>query len=491
MSDSKLKQAIEELDERWKEVNQLVSALQQDYDNAIGAAERLKSKSELDRKLADRQAIERESSNLRNQKKLQDLHEKLRNEERNGNYPEAIKTAEQIHAQYSDEPRIEEKLTKLREQHAFYQPALETLGNLGIHVAALGMPLYQKIAYALHPKNKRDDLIKILSQPTRQFINGDMDVELYQQFCEVHLSDTALEAPPDTKVDYSDLADQVLSGYTVLFIGTEVADLYDDQRIDEQTLAQELADAIKYQNFQGGLSAIAELYQARPSGKKTLLDSLRQSLPQDAQHFSLYQSLAQTTQHLILVSSAYDCLLEDTFQQAGKPFVEISSIINRRQEYDIGHVVLNYSDDDKDEIVYPQEQLSTLNLLNTHSIIYKIRGTCVDTSGILLTARRDALTLSESSYLDFAENARKMVPNFIAEHLREREILFAGFSPRSWEERLLVRTLLSNRSSSDHMCMRMGNSSDLLEQAFWKKQNVEASDIDFNTLDEHLQEALS
>ncbi len=491
MSDSKLKYTIAELEQRWQDLNQIIVALQHDYDSETRSEERLRIQTRLETQKTDRENVEEKLNELRSKEKLDNLREKLRHEERNGNYLKAIETAEQIHSQYPDETRLAEKLTKLREQHAFYQPALETLGNLGIHVADLGMPLYQKIAYALHPKNKRDDLITLLLQPTQQFINGETDIELYRQICETHLSDTALESSPGLQVKYDDLVEKILSGHTVLFLGTEMADVYGDQRIDEQTLAQQLAQAIPYKEFQGNLATIAELYQLRQGGKKTLLDNLHQSLPQDAQRFLLYQSMAQTEQPLILVSSAYDCLLEETFQQAGKPFVEISSIINRTQNYDIGHVVLNYSDDDKDEIVYPQEQLSTLNLLDTHSIIYKIRGTCVDTTGKQLTARKDALTLSESNYLTFAENARKMVPNFIAEHLREREILFAGFSPRSWEDRLLVRTLLSHRYNSDYLCMRMGDSPDLLEQAFWKKQNVEASAIDFNTLDAHLQEALS
>ncbi|MEZ5479028.1 MAG: hypothetical protein R3E95_16570 [Thiolinea sp.] len=79
-----------------------------------------------------------------------------------------------------------------------------------------------------------------------------------------------------------------------------------------------------------------------------------------------YQTLARTGENLILVTSAYDNLLEQAFLHNGKPFVEMSSIINRTRKYDIGHVVLNYSDDDKDEIVYPQEELSTLKLLDDY-----------------------------------------------------------------------------------------------------------------------------
>lgn len=487
MSNNKLR----DLEQQWQILNNTISGLQADYSHETRSEERQRIQHRLNIKIADRDIIEQDLKAHETAEKLTQLREKLTREERNGSYPQAIETAEQIRSKHPDEPRIEQKIAKLRERQAFYQPALESLGHLGVHIATLGMPLYEKLAFALHPKNKRDDLITVLLQPTQQFLDAEMPLELYQQVCAMHLSDASLETTPGLAVNYPDLVEKILSGDTALFLGTGMADLYDDPRINEQTLAQQLAEAIPYQDFQGNLATIAELYQLRQGGRKTLLDNLHQSLPQDAQRFLLYHSLAQVKQHLILVTSAYDGVLEEAFRQAGKPFVELSSIINRTQNYDIGHVVLNYSDDDKDEIVHPQEKLSTLNLLESHSIIYKIRGTCVDTAAKQLTARKDALTLSESNYLTFAENASKMVPNFIAEHLREREILFAGFRPRSWEDRLLVRTLLGHRYNSDYLCLHMGESSDLLEQAFWKKQNVEASGIDFNTLDEHLQEALS
>ena len=491
MASSKLILAIDEQEQRWQALNSAIRALRLDLDLETRSEERLRLQQKIDTKKADQDAVEDELRKLQVKSDLIKLREKLLNEERNGSYLQAIETAEKIRSQHPQETRIDQKIEKLHERQAFYQPALEALGNIGIHIASLGMPFYEKLAAALHPKNKRDDLITLLLPPTQQFLEGQIDPDLYKQLCNSHLENVGKKTSTNLKVDYADLGEKILTGHTVLFLGSEMASFYNDESIDESTLAQQLADAVPYQDFTGNLSTIAELYQLRQGGRKALLDNLHSSLPQDTKHFLLYQSLAQAKQHLILVTSAYDGSLERAFIQSEKPYVEISSIINRTQNYDIGHVVLNYSDDDKDEIVYPQEQLSTLNLLDTHSIIYKIRGTSVDTADKQLTARKDTLTLSESNYLTFAENAGKMVPNFIAEHLREREILFVGFSPSTWEDRLLVRTLLSHRYNSDFLCMRMGSSDDMLEKAFWKKQNVEASDIDFNRLDDTLQEALS
>ena len=492
MPHNKLQQKIQDLTEHWYEINAIITGLDGDYTNETRSDERRRIQQRIDQHMTRRADIEHELSALEKQQRLGELRRKLSNEERNGSYRQAIETAEKIIQVYPDETQgLQAKITQYREKLEFYQPALEALGQLNLHFADLGASFHEKLVHALHPKNKRDDMIRLLLPTTQQFLQQQMPVELYKQLCETILTNSKDKTETSLAVDYADLSEKILGGHTVLFLGNGLPELYQQGGSNEQALAKQLAESIAYQGFQGNLATIAELYQLRPGGKKTLLDDLQRSLPQEASRFILYQALANTTEHLILVTSAYDRLLEETFLQAGKPFVEMSSIINRTQNYDVGHVVLNYSDDDKDEMVYPQEQLSTLNLLEDYTVIYKIRGTCANTSGSQLTARKDALTLSESNYLTFAENARKIIPNFLAEHLREREILFVGFSPRSWEERLLARTLLNRRDNSDYLCLRMGEATDPLEAAFWKKQGVEATDIELSLLDAHLQEAIS
>lgn len=492
MSDKNRKQALQDLQDNWQALSQQIAAMQKELLLTSYSERQFELEQKLKDKQANLQGIDQQIQRLVDEEELEKLRTQLFQQKRNGNFTEAIKTAETILAKNPQEPRIQQEIGQLQEKQSFYQQALQLLGQLGARIIELNMDFYQELVEKLHPKNQNDDLIRLLTPVTCTFLAGGMEAATYQQSCKTLIAESGNKSVANIHVDPTELSKKILSGDTVLFLGSDLNNLYNKHSLDEQALAQQLAEAIDYQMFKGNLSAIAELYQLRQGGKKDLLDKLHQSLPRDAQCYQLYQSLAQVRQHLILVSSAYDTLLEDVFFAAGKPFVELSSIINRTQKYDIGHVVLNYSDDDKDEIVKPQEELSTLNLLDTHSIIYKIRGTCMDARSKQLTARKDSLTLSEENYLTFAEDARKMIPNFLAEHLREREILFVGFTPRGWEERLLVRTLLKHRYNSDYLCLRIqdGDSPDLLATAFWEKQNIKSTDIDFFALDDYLQGAL-
>lgn len=487
-------QELQNLQDQWQLLNQQIVRMK----NELLLATQSDRESELEYKLKNKEAslenLQQQMQQLHDEEKLEKLRTNLFQQKRNGHFGEAIKTAEAILAANPAEPRIEKEISQLKEKEIFYQQALQVLGELGTRISELEMDFYLELVEKLHPKNQNDDLIILLTPITKQFLAGEMDAEDYQKICKTQIAEAGNKSVVNVHVDHAELRKKIINGDTVLFLGAELINFYDQKHKNETELAQQLAEEIDYKTFHGNLSAIAELIQARQGGKKDLLDSLQQSLPEQDQRYRFYQSLAENAeQHLILVSSAYDRLLEDAFLKAGKPFVEISSIINRTQSYDIGHVVLNYSDDDKDEIVKPQEELSTLNLLETHTIIYKIRGTCMDADNKQLTARKDALTLSEDNYLTFAENARKMIPNVLAEHLREREILFVGFSPKSWEERLLVRTLLKHRYNSDYLCLRMqdGDNPDLIETAFWEKQNIKSTDIDFYALDDHLQGATS
>jgi hypothetical protein len=488
------KQELQDLQDRWQTVNQQMLVMQRERDIATQSERKFELEQKIKEKETRLENILQQMQRLQDEEKLEKLRTNLFQQKRNGHFGEAIKTAEAIFSANPTEPRIAEEISQLKEKQAFYQQALQVLGELGTRISELEMVFYLELVEKLHPKNQNDDLITLLTPITRQFLAGEIDADRYQQICQAQIAEAGNKSVINVHVDHAELRKKIINGDTVLFLGTELINFYDQAHQNETELAQQLAEEIDYKTFHGNLSAIAELIQSRQGGKKDLLNSLHQSLPQQDQRYRFYQSLAENAkQHLILVSSAYDRLLEQAFLNAGKPFVEIASIINRTQNYDIGHVVLNYSDDDKDEIVKPQEELSTLNLLETHTIIYKIRGTCMDANNKQLTARKDALTLSEDNYLTFAENARKMIPNVLAEHLREREILFVGFSPKSWEERLLVRTLLKHRYNSDYLCLRMqdGDNPDLIETAFWEKQNIKSTDIDFYALDDHLQGAAS
>jgi len=243
-------------------------------------------------------------------------------------------------------------------------------------------------------------------------------------------------------------------------------------------------------------------------GRKSLVNELDMVLPSydpepdlstnTNSRIQLYESLAKVEAPLVLISSAYDNLLEQTFLNAGKKFAELSSIINRSDDYDIGHVLVRYSDsdanntnhannaNDKPEKTYIEEELSRLRLLEQgYSLIYKIRGTCKQNT------QSDTLTLAESNYFTFARYGKKIIPAYLARQFRDRGFLFLGFSPKSWEDRLLVNTLLKKRQHSPEPCYTIGTTLDKMEAAYWDSCHVKKYQANLQELDKHLQEAVS
>lgn len=301
---------------------------------------------------------------------------------------------------------------------------------------------------------------------------------------------TAAPSQPATQnVDIAKLAGRVQRGEMVLFLGSGIA--YADDGVQEAALVRQLAQQIGYDKFNGTLSSIAEYYQLRPDfGQSALLANLRAQLPDKAQGVLLYLALARVQAPLILISAAYDNLLEGVFREAGKRFVELASIVRRSDEYDIGHVLVSFSDGSQPDKVYPEEELSRLRLLECgYSIIYKIRGTCGQTEGQQDKddLRRDALTLSESNFFSFARYADKMIPGYLARQLRNRGFLFVGYRPREWEDRLLASALLEKRNSQEP-CYVIGETPEPLEAAYWESRNVKQYRIDIRELDRYLAE---
>ena len=256
-----------------------------------------------------------------------------------------------------------------------------------------------------------------------------------------------------------------------------------------------MAEKIGYPNFNGTFSAIAEYYQLRPEyGRKDLLDKLGETLFNNSSVIRFYNQLARIEQALVLISSTYDDTLETIFQQHNKPYVVMSSIINRGEGYDVGHVLVKYSDNKEDQKTWLEEELSHLKGLEEgYSLIYKIKGTCERKNGgnTANAQQKDALLLSESNYFTFARNADKIIPSYLVKHFQDRSFMFIGFNPKSWEDRLLVNVLLEKRRYTSTPCYTAGTTKDPLEDAYWDNQKVQQYDINIRQLDEKLEEMLA
>ena len=391
------------------------------------------------------------------------------------------------HSRATNEIHHLQKLNDLKNEGAFLSQQL-VLRFLEIQ------SVFTDVALILNQAAKRVEAPAVI-EITKQFLEKHIIAEDYIQQCQLICKPAGSGSTASQAVNYDALAQRISKGEMVLFLGSDIAGEYGDDAKSEQQLASELAQEAKYKNFQGSLSSIVEYLRLTADyGASGVWKKLEVAVSEVQVDNNLYPLLARIEAPLILISAAYDDQLEKCFQESRKPYVQLSSIVSRSDEYDIGHVIASYSDKSKPDQAYLAENLSALKLHeNGYSIIYKIRGSCVygDEQSLQDKAlQRDALTVAESDYFTFARHAEKIIPSYLAGLLRGRGFLFVGYSPASWEQRLLVSALLSKRTHASDQCYTVGGSKDPLESAYWKKQHVHSYDVNLLELDGHIEEAL-
>lgn len=483
-----LKQELERRVQRWQELLDKHQVVQEEYDLETRAEEKLRLKKrladiqqDLSSAEADVTAAEHALNTAILQQHLQPLRGELVKLRRNKAYQQAIKVAREIQSLLPADPQIAAEIAELQKWQEQGEDAQRVFAQLTAYFTDLSA-IVNTLAHVLTPSNEHPQMLTITTM-AQHFLDKRLTAEAFISICQ-----SLFSAPLPPNHQYAQIADKIGKGRTVLFLGSEIPCLYAATTGDEQTLAGKLAKEISYQDFSGSLSSISEYYQLAPGyGRSSLLENLHKLLPQELP-LQLYASLARTPANLILISAAYDTLLENAFRAVGKPFVEIASIIIPNDGYKLGSVVLTYSDREG-EYLYAQEDLSTLGLLKDYSIIYKIRGSCDERSSDSNLPWRDAITVTESNYFAFAEHASKIIPDYLIRELRDREFLFIGFSPARWEDRLLAHALLLKRPSYSEPCYTIGKASDPLQAAFWEKRHVRQSDMDFAEFDRHLQDA--
>ncbi|MFZ1567509.1 MAG: SIR2 family protein [Thiolinea sp.] len=313
--------------------------------------------------------------------------------------------------------------------------------------------------------------------------NGAMEVDDFLEAWQDFQQNPAVQGQSFAHVEKQGIAQRIRTGSMVLFLGSGVA----GNHAQEAVFAAQLATQVNYAPLsQPSLSAVAEYYRMKLDlGVARLLQDLQAILPQDAQQVGLYQQLAAVSARLILVSAAYDDLLEQAFIAAAKPFVSLTSVIQQGQA-SAGHVVVSFSDDNAQVGIYPKEAISGLDL-GHYSVIYKIKGSCRVINR--QTVRTDTLALSENDYFNFARHADKLMPDYLANEFTDKGFLFVGYHPRHWEDRLLASAVLKRRGFANEPCYRLAATGlEPLEEAFWQRSNVTQYAMNLPELEQYLQQ---
>jgi hypothetical protein len=296
----------------------------------------------------------------------------------------------------------------------------------------------------------------------------------------------ALEVPniaaSASNIDFAALANRIKRGEIALFLGSDLPRYFDPTLPDATSVVTKLAQQASYSDFSGSLSIIAEYYQMKTEyGHSSLVYNLRSLLPAPPLAIPLYDLLASVTQPLVLISAGYDALLEHTFRQKGKKYVVISTLVGASLEADMGKVLLEYSDRVAPDFLRLEQEVSQFDLLvEGYSLIYKVRGSLVP--GVmqydpqrnpqpLSKEQQEALTLSEEDYFTFARYMDRLIPAYVVKQLNSQGLLFLGYTPHQWEDRLIANALLYKRRSPEPP-YTVGPQTDRFVETYWGRRGV-------------------
>ena len=411
----------------------------------------------------------------------------------NSDFTSARDQWHQIQIQYPDHAEAESAINELKELEELKIRKGELRTALVRRKSEI-KNIYKAVVQALNNLGDSGEDRAFL-ESIHMYINNEIDAEDFIEEWEIHGDQHQTTAQPS--IDYQKLAHRITKGEIIVFLGSGVHQEYNKLAPNERTFAAHLAEDIPFNDHNKRLPAVAEFYECRTDlGRAALLEKLQEKLPSngEAESIKLYHSLASTERPLILITSAYDNLLEQAFILHNKPFVEILSITKPDGQCPVGDVVLRYSDiesNPEDPLSYSKEALSSLNLLaKGYSLIYKIRGSCDIGDPRVFnhnSPRNDALTLMESDYFNFARYADRIIPSYISSQFRTKDFMFVGFRPRFWEDRLLVNAIFEQRYSQNRKRILIGSSASEMEKAYWESRQVRGDGISIHQLDEHLR----
>lgn len=465
------------LEQRQRTLRKKLIGQQQQLDLETRVEEQMRLEYEVAKSSQQLQALEKELAGL----KVPQLIMKANNYKNTNNYAKALELWHEIYLLQADNPLIESSLASLKSAQATHSQCAQLRPQLARHLQLL-KPVWADLMDKL---KKPSDSIEFqgLLQVTADYLAKEMSADEFVMWYQAEMKNDSAQAPSN---NLAGIADRIKRGDMVLFLGADIAMHYQEACLNDQGVANTLAERVHYKNFNGTLSSIAEYCQARPDiGTNTLLDHLDQHLPNPQQRIQFYQHLAQTQVAQVLITAAYDELLERAFLEAGKPFVKLSAFVNKSRYYEIGHVKVHYSDGSQVDQILMEEVLSKMKFIeNGYSVIYKIRGTCNKND----VEERDALILSERHFFDFARYARRIIPSNLVHEIRKRGFLFLGHHPRSWEDRLLVKALLEKRQYADEPCYVLTRDAEPMGEAHWKQHNVERFAYELPDLDACFQQ---
>jgi len=327
--------------------------------------------------------------------------------------------------------------------------------------------VYREVARSLQSitRGQIDDDTKIILKDVKDFLEDAITAQDFIELC------SGTNSEPDIP-NYETLAKRLFDGKFVIFLGTELPDAA-FPNVNE--IVSQFANYVKYNDFKGSLPEIFEYIEYHSDfQRETLCDKLKEISLKPPTPIRLYQFLATINQPMLLISAAYDTLLEQTFRDHNQPVIILCHSKN------IGTFFLKYSDKTKIQEC-SGDKLSNL-LDEKYTVIFKILG-CFNGS-----TKEESFIASESNFFNFIEYQNTYIPAYIKKNLQKFGFLLLGHYPKSWEKRFIINELLKHTKQKPIIVLQ---EMDKFTSMYLKeKHNVKNYRIDLNEFIANLQRHL-
>lgn len=198
-------------------------------------------------------------------------------------------------------------------------------------------------------------------------------------------------------------------------------------------------------------------------------DALRRKLRSvfagpDTRTTPLHRLLAAVADNLMIVTTNYDTLLEQAFDEAQKRY---DVVVYPADNEDFTNGVLWWTYGAEEPLKLKPNQIDP-ELLGKTNIIYKMHGTVRPDAD-----RWDSFVITEEDYVTFLYRMKNAVPSAFRTYFSERAFLFLGYGLRDWNLRLLLKQVSNPKMKS----WAILHAPSFFERTLWQGRNVKIFDM--------------
>ena len=250
----------------------------------------------------------------------------------------------------------------------------------------------------------------------------------------------------------------------------------------EQDLARRLADAAGLADRDHPFPLIAQQVQI-VAGRGVLYDNLRNLYQPDPYVYSpapIHRFLARIPYPFLILSTTYDTLLEEAFDEVDKKYVVVTHLLHGDSNAEKDKVIVRYSHG-QETVEKCQAQELVIDL-SAWSVIYKLHGAF----GLFepnSDEEIDSLVVTEEDYLALVtllEHPQTTIPNYFARQFKKCMFLFWGYGISDWNHRAVLDVIQRKGNFRRVQSYAICQAATEFERLYWESKRVRVLETDLH-----------